>query len=139
MIEKGDIIIIRDFLKESRPEKPNKIFIVIANIDGSYSILSAVTSQTYFNEPIEYGHINFGENRDLFCFPAGYVIGKNGFSFHKDTFIYLSYNINRLNIEKLNSYKIDVKDKIKDNIYNEIIEFLTPAVKGKEKQYLIKI
>lgn len=139
MIERGDIIIIKDYLKVNRPDKPNKIFIVIANIDGSYSVLSAVTSQIYFNENIKYGIIKFGNEGKLFCFPSGHIIGKNGFAFKKDTFIYLSYNIKRLTQEQLSLYNIEIKDRINDDIYNELIEFLYPAIKGKEKQHIHKI
>lgn len=91
-IAEGDILHIEDFEfpKKGKVEKKNKYLIVLLDVGNAKLLLSLPSSQIYISpEKKKPGCIHY-EDQDIsiYFFDKDEIIGINGFSFSKDTFIY---------------------------------------------------
>lgn len=116
--DSGSILLIRNF--ELPTCHKNKLFIVIGNMDKNIELFAITTSQIYFNVPIKKGLIS-DNGISVYCFPAKQKIGKNGFSFDKDTFISHRNSIFEFKEEQLKHYDVEIKDILIEKELNDLI------------------
>lgn len=129
----GSIILIKDY--QLPTEKKDKFFIIIEKNDDDYNLLTMTTSQFHFSpDIIKHGVINKDEGAAMYCFERGRVIGVNGFSFRKHTFVNHNSNIHQFSFEQLNHYTVEVMDTlIKKELEDLIYSFY--QYKGTPRKY----
>ena len=113
----------------------------MAATEQDITLMSMTTSQFYFDKSlIKHGVI---QDRDLsvYCFPKDKVIGRNGFSFSKNTIISHRWNVHKFRVEQLAVLNIEYKDcLIKEEIVNLIYSFYSySGTLKKHKQLFEKI
>ena len=139
IFEVGSILLVRNYKLPGKIK--DKFFIVLGITDTQITLMSMTTSQVYFDESlIKHGVI---KDRDLslYCFEKNRIIGKNGFYFHKNTFISQRSNIFIFNMEKINSLTIEYMDCLtKEETINLIYCFYKhPGVSQKYKEVFANI
>lgn len=129
----GSIILVKGYKLPT--EEKDKFFIVIDQKGDDYNLLSMTTSQFYFPESIiTHGVINRNSGASMYCFKKGQVIGVNGFSFRKHTFINHNGNIHQFSFELLGSYPVEVMDMLTDNEFQNLI-YSFYRYKGTSRKY----
>ncbi|GHT66197.1 hypothetical protein AGMMS50239_27280 [Bacteroidia bacterium] len=117
--EVGSILLVRDYKLPTKIK--DKFFIVIGKGENEISLLSMTSSQIYFDSAlIKHGVITY-RDMSLYCFEKDRVIGVNGFSFRKNTFISHRMNIHIFTSEKIKLLNIEYVDCL---IKEEIIELI---------------
>jgi hypothetical protein len=117
--EVGSILLVKDYKLPT--EIKDKFFIVIGKYENEINLLSMTTSQLYFDESlIKHGVIRDRE-MSVYCFEQNTVIGRKGFAFHKNTFIYHERSIHSFTTKKLNTLNIEYLDRL---LKEEIIELI---------------
>lgn len=130
----GSIILIKNYKLPT--EEKDKFFIVIDKRDYEYNLLSMTTSKYYFNpNEIKHGVIHQNSSASMYCFEKNKVIGINGFSFHKHTFIYHNSNIHQFGFEKLGAYTVEMKDVLINKEFQSLI-YSFYKYKGTPKKYI---
>jgi hypothetical protein len=130
IFEVGSILLVKDYQLPTKIK--DKFFIVIGISDGEICLLSMTTSQLYFDESlIKHGAI-IDREMLVYCFEQNRVIGRNGFAFHKNTFISHRNNIHAFNSEKLDAMNIEYIDCL---IKEEIIELIYSFYKKTPPKY----
>jgi len=137
--ETGTILLIKNYQLPSKVK--DKFFIVLGTIDNRTILLSMTTSQVYFDSSlIKHGIIR---DRDIsvYCFEKGRAIGKNGFSFHKNTFISQRSNILSFSLEKIDNLTIEYIDCLtKEETVNILYSFYKyEGTANKYKSFLEEI
>jgi len=134
IFETGAILLIKNYQLPTKVK--DKFFIVLGTIDNRAILMSMTTSQVYFDSSlIKHGII---KDRDIsvYCFEKGRVIGKNGFCFHKNTFVSQRSNIFSLGIERINTLAIEYIDcLIKEEMANLLYCFY--KYEGTAKKYKV--
>jgi len=116
----GSILLLEKYKLPT--EEKDKFFIVIEQEIGIYNLLSMTTSKFYFSSNlIKHGVINQGSGASMYCFEKDRIIGENGFSFKKHTFVNHNSNIHEFSLEKLSQNKIEIKDKLLMNELQDLI------------------
>jgi len=133
MFEPGSILLAKNY---QLPTKVKDKFFIVLGTQGNRTILLAMTtSQIYFDSSlIKHGVI---KDRDMsvYCFEKDRVIGKNGFSFHKNTIVSQRFNILPYSAEKIKSLNMEYMDCLtKEEIINLVYSFYTYA--GVQKKYI---
>jgi len=129
MFSSASLLYIFDYDFEDGSPYRNKYLVVLYNVNGTSIIASLTTSQDYVpNGDKKEGCIKIDE-KCIHCFhlPKDKEIGENGFSFAKDTFIYIHQNIRQKEVQHLlDKYQITNKiqhvDNLNSNIYCELLE-----------------
>ena len=137
--EIGSILFVKDYQLPTSVK--DKFFIVVAVTEQNITLMSMTTSQIYFdNSLIKHGIIE-DRNLSVYCFPKNKVIGKNGFSFNKDTIISHRWNVHEFSAELFATLNIEYKDcLISEEIVNLIYSFYSYAgIPKKHKQLFEKI
>ncbi|MGQ8335664.1 hypothetical protein ACUNWD_03880 [Sunxiuqinia sp. A32] len=125
MFSAGNLLLIRNFELNSGITK-DKFLIVIAEINESTKIVASfTTSQAYINQSdIKPGCIKT-ETKHCYHFPKGKVISDCGFSFRKDTFVFLFHNVIDFDIQILQAKyphnEIEVMCKLSDDEYCDLL------------------
>lgn len=130
----GDILHIKDFKfeKKGKVEKKNKYLVVLLETNNQKLLLSLPSSQIYIsNEKKKPGCIHDASlDISIYFFEKRKVIGKGGFSFSKDTFLYFAQVFERSS-EFLKKYlekgQLSVLDQLTQE---ELIEVLYCAYKS---------
>lgn len=119
MYKIGDILLIEDYPLPTQDK--DKFFIVIGYNKDGFHMLSMTTSQLYFDVSlVKYGEI---VDRELsgFCFPAGYVVGLNNFSFIKHTFISHRHSVREHDDKFLSNFRVQYKDHLKNKELGDLV------------------
>ena len=119
MYKVGDILLIEDYPLPT--QNKDKFFIVIGQNKDEFHLLSMTTSQLYFDTSlVKYGEI---VDRELsgFCFPAGYIVGLNNFSFKKHTFISHRHSVREHNDEFLSRFQVKYQYHLKNEELRDLI------------------
>ena len=106
--ETGAILLIRNYQLPTKVK--DKFFIVLGVIDNQTILMSMTTSQIYFDSSLIKHGIIKDRDMSMYCFEKDRIIGKNGFSFHKDTFISQRHNIFSFNMKKIETLTIEYID-----------------------------
>lgn len=133
-INEGDIFYIIDFEFKNKGTvaKKNKYLIALLTVDETSLLFSLPTSQQYISpERDQEGCIDYPDmGISLYKFPAGKVIGIDGFSFEKDTYI-IYRQIFESNAFELDRYRITNQlSKLDQLTQNELVEVLYCALKS---------
>lgn len=139
MLTSGNILHIKDF-EFSDGSIKDKYLIVICYKDKDCVIVSLPSTQIYINqEDIKCGCIST-DTKHCYHFPANKVIGKNGFFFPIDTFLYFSQLKPIAEENMMKKYINTQKAKLLDSIINdEYKELVYCAYKGKQISKRIKL
>ncbi|MDR2653582.1 MAG: hypothetical protein LBC68_14980 [Prevotellaceae bacterium] len=115
----GSILLIKDYPLPKTIK--DKFFIVLAQCENKINLLSMTTSQIYIDgNLIKHGLIQ-DRAISLYCFYKDRKIGKNGFCFHKHTFISHRNNIHPFTEERLNELNIEYKDCLINKEFADLI------------------
>ena len=134
----GSILLVADY--QLPTTKKDKFFIVIVESKDEYNLLSMTTSQIYFDTAlIKHGVIK-DRNMSLYCFEHDRIIGKNGFSFRKDTIVSHRSNIHCFTKEKIAKLDIRFQDVLlKKEFENLIYSFYQSDISNKHKKMFEQI
>lgn len=131
----GSILLIKKYKLPT--EEKDKFFIVIGREGNDYNLLSMTTSKFYFSPGIiKHGTINQNSGASMYCFEKNRIIGENGFSFKKHTFVNHNSNIHQFSFEILAQYSVIVLDKL---LLKELQELVYSFYKYKGTPHRLKI
>ena len=130
-----------DFEDGKSPSK-NKYLLVIQNFDNMSIVVSLTSSKDYVPDSVLAEGCIKNDEMCIHCFhfPQDKVIGICGYSFAKNTYVYIERNIQTKEISHLKSkYRKDGGIQVKDKMLPEIyLEFLKCIEKGKQVPFKIK-
>lgn len=143
MFHPANIILIKDFdFERSGTATRDKYMIVILKIGSDAIIAPLTTSKDYIPEEHKGPRcvIHSPSRLHCYCIPQALVVGKRGFSFHKDTYIQVQSNLTTRSISSLRSkYELtgmaELKDELTDSEYSDLLyciyksEFVTRRVR----------
>ena len=134
----GSILLILDYQLPTTVK--DKFFIIVGENKDEYNLLSMTTSQIYFDPAlIKHGVIKDRE-MSLYCFEQGRIIGKDGFSFNKNTIISHRFNIHCFTKEKMAGLNILFQDVLlKEELENLIYSFYKSNISNRYKKIFEQI
>jgi len=135
----GSILLIKDYKLPTTIK--DKFFIVIGAESNEASLLSMTTTQVYFNTSLLKHGIIQDRNLSIYCFQKDKVIGENGFSFRKNTFVSHYSNIHRFENQKLSTLNVEYMDCLTKNEVLELVYsfYKYKGTKNKHKKLFEKI
>jgi hypothetical protein len=135
--EVGSILLVRDYQLPTKVK--DKFFIVIGIENNRLIVMSMTTSQVYFASKLIKAGIIKDRDMSIYCFLKDQIIGKNGFSFHKNTFVSHRSNILPFSLEKIASLNIEYLDCLtKEETVNLIYSFYTYIGTSKRHKVLFE-
>lgn len=109
--EVGNILLFRNF--KLPLETKDKFFIVLDQKEDEYTLMSMTTSKQYIHdEKLKHGMIEDGDVV-VYCFMKDVLVGENGFSFRKNTFVSTRSNTHIFTGFFLAEAQVDVLDVLK--------------------------
>ena len=135
--EVGSILLVKDYPLPTKVK--DKFFIVIGYSDAEICLLSMTTSQIYFDTSLIKHGLIVDRDMSLYCFEQGKVIGKNGFAFHKHTFISHRNNIHEFSLQKINFLNVEHKDCLTKQELTDLIYSIYKKSPPKYKDVFEKI
>ena len=127
MFQGGQIYYLTDFKESPGGEPKNRYCIVLSVVDdGRIIVFHKVTSEPYCDKnSLKFGGNKVDENKDVYFIPKGMIVGKNGFSFDRDSYVHMGvWNISEWSSEKFLSFNHELKDELLDETYNNLLYFI---------------
>jgi len=129
MFSSGTILHISNYdFEDCKTQPKNKYLVVLHNDNNTIIIGTLTSSQDYVpDEHKKDGCVKVDEKCiHCFYFPANKLIGEKGYSFSKDTFVYIERNIFTREISYLKSKygdkgSIAIEDKLTKANYKELL------------------
>lgn len=144
------VIHIADFDFENNQPIKNRYFIILDSDGLNSVVLSVITSQDHVPSELHKHGCVLVEDRNIhtYIFEKGKIVGEEGFSFPKKSFIYVNSNsIRKADVSQLKSKytEIDIKDILKSDEYENLIyciyksKFIARGIKSKLESILQEI
>lgn len=126
ILQQGHLVLIEDYEFQDGNGSKDKFLIVLnRNDEFAYIIYTLTTSQNKLNLPSD----NFGcsvvGNVPYFFIQKEVELGKNKFSFSKDTFIFFRNNVRKENLSsflKYNKSNLIVKEKLPNSFLKRLLK-----------------
>jgi len=126
ILQQGHLVLIEDYQFQDGSDSKDKFLIVLnRNNEFAYIIHTLTTSQNKLNLPSD----NFGcsvvGNIPYFFIQKGIELGKNKFSFNKDTFIFFRNNVRKENLSsflKYNENNLILKEKLPNSFLKRLMK-----------------
>jgi hypothetical protein len=135
--ETGSILLVRDYRLPTKIK--DKFFIVIGTEENRIIVMAMTTSQIYFAQELIKAGVIKDRDMSIYCFLKDQVIGQNGFSFHKNTFVSHRSNILPFSLEKIASLDIEYLDRLtKEETINLVYSFYTYIGTSKNTKHCLK-
>lgn len=126
ILQQGHLVLVEDYQFQDGNGSKDKFLIVISrNDEYAYIIHTLTTSQNKMNLPSD----NFGcsvvGNIPYFFIQEEVELGKNKFSFAKDTFVFFRNNVRRENLSsflKYNEKNLILKEKLSNAFLKRLLK-----------------